>query len=162
MKTLYAKQKVFKIEDHYPIMDENGEAVYQVDQNFKFFGYEVHVSRADGTPVFVITQELLKFLPTFHVRFENGDTMTIKSRISFLKKKIDVEYSEENLSITGDVWDWDFALREGEREVASVTRKFLTWGDTFTLDIFDDAYSDVVVAAMIAIDRLIDIEESAN
>lgn len=119
MKTLYAKQKVFKIEDHYPIMDENGEAVYQVDQNFKFFGYEVHVSRADGTPVFVITQELLKFLPTFHVDFENGEHMTIKSRISFLKKKIDVDYSGKNLSITGDVWDWDFALREG-REGSSV------------------------------------------
>lgn len=162
MKTLYAKQKVFKLEDHYPITDENGEAVYQVDQNFKFFGYEVHVSRDDGTPVFVIEQELLKFLPKFHVNFENGERMTIQSRISFLKKKIDVEYSGKNLSITGDVWDWDFALREGEREVASVTRKFLTWGDTFTLEIFDDAYSDVAVAAMIAIDRLIDIEESAN
>lgn len=162
MKTLYAKQKVFKLEDHYPITDGDEQAVYQVDQNLKIFGYEVHVSHADGTPAFVVTQELMYFLPTFHVDFENGERMTIKSRISFLKKKIDVEYSDSNLLITGDVWDWDFAIQEGEREVASVTRKFLAWGDTFTLDIFDDDYSDVAVAAMIVIDRLLDIEESAN
>lgn len=162
MKTLYAKQKVFKLEDHYPITDGDEQAVYQVDQNLKIFGYEVHVSHADGTPAFVVTQELMHLLPTFHVDFENGERMTIKSRISFLKKKIDVEYSDSNLLITGDAWDWDFAIQEGEREVASVTRKFLAWGDTFTLDILDDDYSDVAVAAMIVIDRLLDIEESAN
>ncbi len=45
MKSLYIQQKFFKILDHYPpITDENGQTIYQVDQEFNPIGHTVHVS----------------------------------------------------------------------------------------------------------------------
>ncbi|MDD7362870.1 MAG: LURP-one-related family protein [Peptoniphilus sp.] len=163
MKTLYAKQKVFKIEDHYAVTDARGEAVYYIDQHIKFFGYEVHVSDRDRTPVFTIRQEMLHFLPTFRAIFDTGEEMEVKARFNPIKKKIDIIYEGKALLISGDIWSWDFAITdEQRREVASITRKILAWGDTFVLDIVDDAYQDAAVAAMIAIDRIVDLEQSSN
>lgn len=36
MKKLYLEQKIFKIEDHYQIFDENEDPVYNVDEEFRF------------------------------------------------------------------------------------------------------------------------------
>lgn len=40
MYQLYIKQKVFKITDHYQIIDNNGIPRYQVDQDFKLKGIQ--------------------------------------------------------------------------------------------------------------------------
>ena len=45
MYELYIKQKVFKITDHYEVMDSNQNPVYRVDQDFRLVGNTVHVSR---------------------------------------------------------------------------------------------------------------------
>ena len=59
MKQLFIKQKVLKITDHYPVLDENGNETYHVDEDFKFFGKKIYVTRSDGSHVFTITRELL-------------------------------------------------------------------------------------------------------
>lgn len=49
MYKLYAKQKVFKIVDDYQIFDEEKNPVYQVDQDFTFFGHRVEVKNSTPT-----------------------------------------------------------------------------------------------------------------
>lgn len=36
MKNYYFKENLFKITDHYPILDDDGREVYYVDQDFTF------------------------------------------------------------------------------------------------------------------------------
>ena len=54
MYKLYAKQKVFKIVDDYQIFDEDKNPVYQVDQDFTFFGHRVEVKKLDSDLSFLI------------------------------------------------------------------------------------------------------------
>lgn len=63
MKKLYIKQKVFKLTDHYPVLNENQEKVYQVDQDFKLIGNRVHVSDSQGNEIFVIDKKIFSLLP---------------------------------------------------------------------------------------------------
>ena len=105
----------------------------------------------------------MHLLPTYHVHFENGDVMDIKARFALFKKKIDISYKGNDLRLEGDIFSWDFTiLDETDREVAAIERKILTWGDTFVIDVIDDAYADVAVAMMIVVDHIIDMEQSAN
>ena len=163
MYHLYAKQKVLKLEDHYAVTDESETPIYFIDQNLKFFGYDVRVSDKEKNPLFSVEQELMHLLPTYHVHFENGDVMDIKARFALFKKKIDINYKGNDLRLEGDIFSWDFTiLDETDREVAAIEKKIFAWGDTFVIDVIDEAYADVAVAMMIVVDHIIDMEQSSN
>jgi uncharacterized protein YxjI len=51
MRQLYIRQKVFKITDHYPVIDSYNNTVYLVDEEFKFWGKTIHVTKPDGSHV---------------------------------------------------------------------------------------------------------------
>ena len=163
MYRLYAKQKVLKLEDHYAVTDESETPIYFIDQNLKIFGYDVRVSDRERKPLFSVEQELMHLLPTYHVRFENGDVMDIKARFALFKKKIDISYKGKSLFLEGDVFSWDFTILDGtDREVAAIEKKVFAWGDTFVIDVIDEAYADVAVAMMIVVDHIIDMEQSSH
>ena len=163
MYRLYAKQKVLKLEDHYAVTDESEAPVYYIDQNLKFFGYDVRVSDKDKNPLFSVDQELMHLMPTYHVRFENSDVMDIKARFALFKKKIDITYKGSDLRLEGDIFSWDFRILDAsDREVAAIQRKLFTWGDTFVIDVLDDNYADVAVAMMIVMDHIIDMEQNSH
>ena len=163
MYRLYAKQKVLKLEDHYAVTDESETPIYFIDQNLKFFGYDVRVSDKEKKPLFSVEQELMHLLPTYHVRFESGDVMDIKARFALFKKKIDISYKGKSLFLEGDVFSWDFTILDGtDREVAAIEKKVFAWGDTFVIEVIDEAYADVAVAMMIVVDHIIDMEQSSH
>ena len=159
MRRLFIKQKVFKITDHYQVMDENQNTVYQVDQDFKLIGNTVHVNDVSGREIFVIDKEILTFLPRYVVHFADGKKVVLKSRFTLFKKQIDVESEGLHLELEGNFFDFHFSVFENGREIGSITREFLTWGDTYVLNILDESKEAYVLALMIAVDCIKDSEE---
>lgn len=162
MKKLYIQQKVFKITDHYPILDDNDDVVYYVDQDFTLVGLNVTVSDKNHNEVFVIEREILHLLPEFVITFANGDVARLKSRFRFFNKKVDAIFPNMDISIEGDFFSHNFIIKNGDKEIGQMRRKLFTFADIFEIDIYDEDYMDIIVAFMIAIDHLIDIARSAN
>lgn len=77
MYKLYIKQKVFKITDHYPIIDENENEVYYVDQDFKLLGNTVHIQKIETGENIVVNREVLTLLPRYTVSFPDGKEIKI-------------------------------------------------------------------------------------
>ncbi len=159
MKTLYIKQKVFKITDHYPILDEQQRTVYEVNQDLKFFGNTVHVSDANGIERFVVDKEIFTFLPRFVVRFSSGQEVILRSRMEFFKKKIDIEQDGPALYLEGDWLDFDFTVYRDSEAIGKISREFLAWGDTYQMAIYEPQYEELVVALTIAVDCIKDDQQ---
>lgn len=156
MRKLYIQQKVFKILDHYPILDENQSVIYQVDQEFVFFGRKIHVSRPDGRPVFTLEKEILTFMPRHHVHLADGREFTLQNRFTFIGMDIDILPEELGLRLEGQFMNFDFDIfLRGER-IASIERAWLSWGDYYELTIFEPAYEELAVACAIAVDSVLD------
>ena len=160
MYELYVKQKVFKITDHYEVMDMSGEAVYYVDQDFKFIGNTVHVVKADGSSSFVVDKEIFTFMPRYTVNFNNGKSIKIRQNFTFFKKDIDIISDSYSLKLQGNFWDMDFSVYYGEVEVGSIRKEYLTWGDTYVITVIDPTYEEELVALLIVVDNIKDNEES--
>ncbi len=160
MRTLYIKQKVFKITDHYPITDENGNTRYYVDQDFRLIGHTVHVSKADGSRLFTVDRELLRLLPRYVVRFTNGQEITLKSNFTLFRRSIDIYSSRFSLRLEGDFFDLRFAVYNGSNQIGSIKRAWLSWGDAYQLQIYDESFEEIFIAIVIAVDRLIDESQS--
>lgn len=156
MAKLYFKQKVFKITDHYPVFDENKQEVYHVDQDFTFFGARIHVNDALMQPVFRIEKRIFVFLPQFTLYFNNGDEITVKSRFTFFRKVIDIVSHHYHLVLKGDFFSLNFDIYEHNTLIGHINCKFLTWGDTFEIEVVEKKYQDILVGLAIAVDNLID------
>lgn len=162
MRKLYIKQKVFKITDHYPITDSEGRECYYVDQDFRFIGHTVHLAAANGQRIFTVDRQLFKLLPRYLVHFTNGQTITLQSRFTFLRRRIDILSDSYNLTVEGNFMDLRFSIYNNGIEIGSIKRAYISWGDTFELTILDERFETVVIAVMIAIDRLIDEQQNSN
>lgn len=121
MKSLYIQQKFFKILDHYPpITDENGQTIYQVDQEFNPIGHTVHVSAPNGNHLFTVDRVVLTLLPKFMVRFANGKEISIQSNFSLLHRDIDIDPEHLGLNVMGDFWGGhEYTLPNAETPLAA-------------------------------------------
>lgn len=162
MVKLYIRQKVFKITDHYPVFDENREAVYYVDQDFKFIGNTVHVSNRDQKEIFTINKVILTFLPRYTIDYLDGRHIEINEKFAFFKKKFDINSSEYDLKVEGDFLSLNFNIYNKDILIGQVNKAWLSWGDCFELTIYDESFCDVVLGLTIAVDDILDEESKKN
>lgn len=162
MHKLYLQQKIFKITDHYEVYDDSGNAVYQVDQDFKFIGNTVHVRKFDGTKGFVIDRKILTLLPRYIITFDDGKVLRVKQNFTFFKKSIDLISDDYDLNLRGNFLDMDFEIFERNRVVGRIYKKYFTFRDIFVLEIIEDEYEDEILALTIVVDEIKDIEAANN
>lgn len=156
MKKLYIQQKVFKITDHYPVIDENQTPIYYVDEEFHFFEKTHHVSDATGNHIFTIKKEVFTLLPNFNIEFHDGNVIHLESKFTFFGKHIEVLPLSYDIRIEGEVFCFNFNIIQGNTVIGKIHRAFLNFGDAFEIEIFDEKYQAMIVAIMIAVDNIID------
>lgn len=129
---LRIKQRVFSWADTYDIYDENGNARYFVKGKLFSFGHQIHVyEKESGREVGSIHEELLTLLPKFHIVIQGHDVGTIKREFTLFTPKYHVDF--RGWEVKGDFLRWAYIAYQGEREVLSVSKELLSWGDTYTL-----------------------------
>jgi len=96
------------------------------------FGHQIHVyDKRTNEEVGSIHQELLTLLPRFEIVIGGRTVGTISREFSFLKPRYHVDF--RGWDVEGDFLSWDYVARENGREVLSVSKELLTWGDTYVL-----------------------------
>lgn len=158
---LFIKQKVFSVGEKFTVFDELQQPRYFVRGSFMQIPKRFTVTTASDVPVAQITKTVFSFLPRFTVEMEGvGLVATIRKQFSFFTPKYSVDGAA--LSVSGDWWDMNFSVFRANHEVARIHRKLLSWGDTYEVDIADDALEAMIVSFVVAIDRVRSDESSAN
>ena len=83
----------------------------------------------------------------------------IVKKCSFFKPKYYVQGPE--WEVMGDVFGHDYTVSAGEIPVVSVHKKWMSWGDVYELDIADNADEILALATVLAIDAVLDAQESS-
>lgn len=162
MKKLYFKEKFFKITDHYPILDENGHKAYYLDQDFTFVGYKSKLSDKNGNIIFKIDRQILAFFPKYTISFTDGKSMVIQQKLEFFKHRVHVYMDDETLDLKGDIFHYDFDIRNGAgQNIGSVRRKIFTLTDTYELTIVDESYTEELIALVICLNNMVDMEQAS-
>lgn len=163
MKKLYFKEKILKILDHYPILNEEGREEYYLDQDFSFIGYKARVSDADGREVFRIDREIISILPKYTVSFRTGQTMTVQSKLSFLGKKVEVYLDGDLVKLEGDLINLNYQVQNSAgRLIGDLNKKFIALSDTYQLTIYDGEYEEELIALALCINNMNDMEKNAS
>ena len=74
------------------------------------------------------------------------------------------EYTVNGLgwNVHGDFWDHEYEIADNGRTVASVSKEWMTWGDSYELDIADPQDEIVALAVVLTIDCVTESSSGAS
>ena len=156
---LYIKQKVFSCGDKFTIKDEHENDKYIVEGEIFSWGKKLHVYDTAGHEAAFIKEEVWSFLPRYYV-FCNGEQVAeIQKEFSFLFPR----YSIQNLGweIEGRFMAHEYEIIQNGRTIVSIEKEWMTWGDSYVLDITDPADEIPALAVVLAIDCVTQAQASA-
>ena len=147
---LYIREKVFSWGDKFTVKDQYGNDKYLVQGEVFSFGKKLHVYDMTGREVAFIKQELWSFLPKYYVFCNGNQVAEIRKEFTFLFPK----YSIAGLGweINGSFWEHDYEITKSGTPIVSIRKEWMTWGDTYELDIANPGDELVALAVVLTID----------
>ena len=156
---LYIKQKVFSLKERFTVKNANGEDVYFVEGKLVSIGQKKTLTDAAGNEIATIRQKVLAIMPKFIVEMDGKEVAWIKKKFTVMKPKYVVEGLDWD--VEGDFFAHDYTILEQGNVIASIHKKWMAWGDTFELDISDNADEVMALAVILAIDAVMDAAQAA-
>lgn len=154
--SLYIKQKVFSWGDKFSVFDAAGNQRYYVEGEVFSFGKKLHLYNNVGGEVAFIQQKLLTFLPKYEITRNGRMIAEVVKEFTFFKHR----YTVNGLgwTVEGDFWDHEYEILDGERVIASVSKEWLTWGDTYEIRFGAGVDEAAALAVVLVIDACIEAE----
>lgn len=157
---LYMKQKVFSVGDQFTVWDANGNEKYFVQGDLISFGLRLHINDTTGTERAFLKQKFFSLLPTFYVYRGQEEIAEIKKEFTFFMPKYTV--SGLDWEVSGDFFHHDYQITKHGRPIVTISKTWLSWGDTYELDIDDGQDEVIALAVVLAIDCVLDAQERAS
>ncbi|AMB98634.1 hypothetical protein AWM75_00880 [Aerococcus urinaehominis] len=159
-RKLTFRQKIFQITDKYWIKDQDGNKAYQVDQDLRLIGDKIHVNDANKEPIFTVTRKIIRLFPTYEIEFTSGETIKVRSQLSFMKRKLKVTSDDFKLQVKGNLIDYKFKIYQDGDLIGSIGKKMISIGDSYVVTVENTDFEQVLVGIAIAIDNLMDQEDA--
>lgn len=157
---LYIKEKVFSWGDKFFVRDADGRDRYVVEGEVFSWGKKLHVYDRMGNEAAFIRQKLWSFLPCYDVIVGGREVAQIRKEFTFLFPK----YVIEGLGweISGSFMAHDYEITRGGVPIVTISKEWMTWGDSYELDIRDPRDEIVALAVVLTIDCVMEQSDNAN
>lgn len=148
------RQKIFSIGDSFTIKNEQGNNVFTVRSQIFSFGKKLRIFDLMDNELCYIEQKLFKFMPEYDIYMYGSHIANVKKKFAFFKNDFVIESSGNNYYAEGDLWAHEFSLYNGGRLVATISKEFFTFSDTYGVDIDDGEDQVSTLALAIVIDMV--------
>ena len=151
---LYIREKVFSWGDKFTVKDAYGNDKYIVQGEVFSWGKKLHVYDMTGQEAAFIKQEVWSWLPKYYVFCNDRQVAEIRKEFTFFFPK----YSIDGLGweINGSFLAHDYEINQAGRTIVRISKEWMTWGDSYELDIAPDADEIVALAVVITIDCVVE------
>jgi uncharacterized protein YxjI len=149
------KQKLLAFGDDFFIKDESGRDVYFVDGKAFSFGDQLSFQDLERHELAFIKQRVMSWGKTYEIVRNGQIAAVVKQHVFALfhhRFTVDVP-GPNDLEAEGNFTDHEYVFRRGDRIVATVTKQWLSWTDTYGIDI--DATEDqiLILASAVVVDQ---------
>jgi len=151
---LYIKQKVFSWKDRFTVKDETGADRYTVEGEFFSWGRKLHVSDMAGCEVVYIAQEVWSWLDKYHVHIQGIHAADVERKFSWFTPRYEISGPAcSGWTVEGSFWEHDYEVRDGAGNcIVRITKEWMTWGDTYELEIARPEDELLALALVLTID----------
>jgi uncharacterized protein YxjI len=148
------KQKLFAFGDDFMIQDAEGRDVYFVDGKAFSFGDQLAFKDLQGNELAFIKQKVFSWGPTYEIHRGGAVIAVVKKKLfTLLHHRFTVDVpGPDDLEAEGDFLDHEYTFTRGGREVASVSKRWFSWTDTYGVDIAANEDDLLILATTIVVD----------
>jgi uncharacterized protein YxjI len=148
------KQKLFSFGDDFTIRNEAGEDLYSADGKAFSFGDKLSFKDMQGNELAFIKQKLLNFSPTYEIHRGGEVAAVVKKQLFALihhRFTVDVP-GPDDLEAKGSFTDHEYTFTRGGRTVATVSKRWFSWTDTYGVDVADGEDDILILACSVVVD----------
>jgi uncharacterized protein YxjI len=154
------KEKILTLTDTFTIRDSDGDKVYRVRGKLLSIGDKLSFRDMAGEELALIRQEIITLTPSYRI-YRGGELQADVSKKLLTvfrdKFKVDMKDGSPDLEIVGNILDHEYSFRRGGREVAHVSKRWISIGDSYGVQV-DEGEDDVLILACAVIIDLISHE----
>jgi uncharacterized protein YxjI len=152
------RERFFSIGDDFDILDEHGNKVLHVDGKVLSVRNKVVIEDLSGAEVASVHRHLVAVRPTYEIRIGGEKAAEVRKKLftPFHDKfTIDVP-GPDDLEMKGALLDHEYTIEQGGREVAAVSKRWLTVRDTYAVQVAAGQDPLLVIASVLALDLALD------
>jgi uncharacterized protein YxjI len=151
----YVKQKIFSLKDQFYIMDQSGKEVYGVKGKMFSLSNKMELLNMNGSQVLSTNKKILAFLAKYFVYDPHGELLAEIKRKFGIRPRFQIIMGNQVYSVEGSLFAHSFGIFDGSNEVASISKKVLSFGDTYEIDIHDDTKTELFLFIVIILDQIL-------
>jgi uncharacterized protein YxjI len=150
------KQKMFCFGDDFTIKDDQGQDVFFVDGKVFSFGDKLSFQDMNGNELAFISQKVLSWGPTYEIYHGDELAAVVKKELfTFFHCKFTVDVpGPDDLEAEGNFLDMEYAFNRDGRTVATVSKRWFSFSDTYGVDIADGEDDILILASTVVIDMV--------
>ena len=148
------KQKLFSWGDDFTIKDAAGSDAFFVDGKAFSLGHQLSFQDMGGRELAFIKQKLFSWGPTYEIYRDGALAAVVKKELFTLFRcsfTVDVP-GPDDLAAEGEFTDHEYVVSRGGRPVATVSKQWFAWSDTYGVDIAEGEDAVLVLASTVVID----------
>ena len=150
------KQKFWSWGDDFKIRDADGKDVFFVDGRAFSWGDKLSFQDMQGRELAFIRQKLLAWGPTYYLEREGRVFAEVRKHLfTLLRCKFTVDVpGPDDLEAQGSFLDHEYTFERAGRTVATVSKRWFSWTDTYGVDIADGEDAVLILASAVVIDMV--------
>ena len=159
MTTRYKiRQNLISIGDDFWIENQEGRKVFKVDGKALRLRKTLVFEDMQGNKLCQIQERWLPIKETMAIDGPDGKQIAVvkKAFIAPLRDRWDVKVNDgPDLDVQGNIFDHEYAIKQGWNKVAQVSKKWFRLTDTYGVEI-DEGQNDILILAIVvAIDMMV-------
>lgn len=149
MSVYYINQN-FSFRDRFTIKDENQVDVFYAEGELLSIGKKITLKTRDGADLLLVKEKIFRLLSQYE--FYVGDHLIgeIKRELSLFKPRYTMVTPA--WMIQGDIWSYNYEIKEGNQLIAVINKKILSLMDAYEINVYREESVELVLGIVIAID----------
>lgn len=150
------KQKLFAFGDDFTIKNDSGQDVFFVDGHMLSLRNRLDFKDMAGNELAMIQKKLLSWGPTYEIYSQGHMIAEVKKHLFTLFKcrfTVDVP-GPDDLEAEGSFLDHEYTFTRRGQAVASVSKSWFSFSDSYGVDIAEGENDVLILAAAVVIDQV--------
>lgn len=149
------KQKILSLTDSFNIEDERGDIAYTVKGKVFSISSSQTMTDKRGVDVLQIKRKYLSIRPACRLVNNDGSEWLIKKHFwPFWTTRFSILTPMGMLEMNGNFLQHEYEIRRAGQVIASVSKKWFSFSDSYGVDIYASDYTAQLLAAVVVIDRI--------
>lgn len=148
------KERFFDVGEDFDIVDDSGRLVLHVDGKVLSLRDKLVIEDPHGAEVASVHRQLIALRPTYQIEIGGEKAAEVRKKLfTPLREKFTIDLpGDDDLTMTGDLFDHEYTVERDGREVASVSKRWLSIRDSYAVRIADSENHVLILAAVLALE----------